>query len=274
MTERWTTEAAASRLRAPRPSDDKYSRGVLGVATGSERYPGAAVLGVEAAIRTGVGMLRYLGPERPSSLVLARRPEVVTARGRVQAWVLGSGQDTEHRDEGLLRSALEEGVPAVLDGGALDLASAASGPVVLTPHAGELARLTGRDRAEIEGDPESAAIAAAAALDGVVLLKGHRTIAATPAGRAILIEAPTAWLATAGTGDALAGILGALLAGAHEELPDGSGDRLAELAATASLLHGLAAGRASERHGGGPIAVLDLCAELPALVGELLASRA
>src|SRR6195952_1616698 len=86
-------------IAVPGENDDKYSRGVLGFVTGSARYPGAAVLGVEAALHTGVGMVRYLGPGRPTRLVLQRRPEAVTAEGRVQAWVLGSGQDASERDD-------------------------------------------------------------------------------------------------------------------------------------------------------------------------------
>ncbi|WP_455132161.1 hypothetical protein [Microbacterium aurum] len=73
---------AAAVLRRPTGHDDKYSRGVVGLRTGSDAYPGAAVR---------VGMVRYLGPERPRALVLHRRPETVTADGRVQAWVIGSG---------------------------------------------------------------------------------------------------------------------------------------------------------------------------------------
>src|SRR3954454_6533537 len=86
---------AAAWIAVPGPSDDKYSRGVLGVVTGSARYPGAAVLGVDAALHTGVGMVRYLGAGRPTRLVLGRRPEAVTADGRVQAWLLGSGQEPD-----------------------------------------------------------------------------------------------------------------------------------------------------------------------------------
>src|SRR5690606_37804109 len=75
MTRSWTMEDTARALRRPTAADDKYSRGVLGVRTGSDAYPGAAVLGVEAAGRTGLGMVRYVGPARPTALVLARRPE-------------------------------------------------------------------------------------------------------------------------------------------------------------------------------------------------------
>jgi NAD(P)H-hydrate repair Nnr-like enzyme with NAD(P)H-hydrate dehydratase domain len=85
----WGASDAARFIAAPDRDDDKYSRGVLGVITGSVHYPGASVLGVEAALRTGLGMVRYLGPERAQELVLQRRPEVVTAEGRVQAWLIG-----------------------------------------------------------------------------------------------------------------------------------------------------------------------------------------
>ena len=104
----FTTPDAAAWIAEPSASDDKYSRGVLGVATGSDRYPGAAVLGVEAALRTGVGMVRYVGPSRATDLVLARRPEAVPGRGRVQAWLIGSGMDAADRDDALLTALASE----------------------------------------------------------------------------------------------------------------------------------------------------------------------
>src|SRR4051812_35586710 len=147
-------------IAVPGPDDDKYSRGVVGFVTGSARYPGAAVLGVEAALRTGVGMVRYLGPGRPTRLVLQRRPEAVTAEGRVQAWVLGSGWDTSRKIDELtkmvLEPALETAVPTVLDAGALPRWREFGGPLVLTPHAGELGQLLGVERAEILADREAA----------------------------------------------------------------------------------------------------------------------
>lgn len=139
----WTTDDAARHIAVPGPGDDKYSRGVLGIMTGSDRYPGAAILGVEAALRTGVGMVRYLGPSHAGDLVLARRPEAVTAHGRVQAWLLGSGMDPVERDVAALEPALTQALPTVLDGGALDLHDRTTGPVVITPHYRELGRLVG-----------------------------------------------------------------------------------------------------------------------------------
>jgi ADP-dependent NAD(P)H-hydrate dehydratase / NAD(P)H-hydrate epimerase len=260
----WTPDDAASRIAVPGERDDKYSRGVLGVVTGSAMYPGAAVLGVEAAAHTGVGMIRYLGEAR--DLVLQRRPEVVTADGRVQAWLLGSGMDHVDRELEPLLAALAQGVPTILDGGAIDLHDRASGPVVITPHHGELARLLGIGRGDVDADPSGFARRTADELDVTVLLKGHTTHVAGPDVSLTVSNAPT-WLATAGAGDALAGILGALVA-THASAAASDPDELARLAATAAVLHGLAASRASA---GGPLTILGLCAALPATIAAVLA---
>lgn len=248
----------------PGEHDDKYTRGVLGVITGSAMYPGAAVLGVEAAAHTGVGMIRYLGEAR--ELVLQRRPEVVTANGRVQAWLLGSGMDHVDRQLDPLLRALAQKVPVVLDGGALDLHDRAAGPVVITPHHGELARLLGVARDDVSADPAGFARRTADQLGVTVLLKGHTSYIAGPRMSLSAASAPT-WLATAGAGDALAGILGALVATHAAAIADVPTE-LARLAATAAVLHGLAAARAS---GGGPLTILGLTAALPATIAELLA---
>src|SRR5690554_6999011 len=151
----WTPAETAELIAVPGVNADKYSRGVLGVVTGSGTYPGAAVLGVEAAIRTGVGMVRYLGSA--SELVLQRRPEVVTAPGRVQAWLLGSGIVASDRDPQTtekLVEALEQGLPPVIDSGALDLLDRAIAPAVITPPFRELAGVLSADAGEIAADPE------------------------------------------------------------------------------------------------------------------------
>jgi NAD(P)H-hydrate repair Nnr-like enzyme with NAD(P)H-hydrate dehydratase domain len=266
MTQLWTADDTAQHIAVPSENDDKYSRGVLGVITGSRMYPGAAVIGVEAALRTGVGMLRYLGDARASDLVLQRRPEAVTANGRVQAWLIGSGMDHAQRDDlDLMLSALAQPVPVVLDGGALDLHDRAAGPVVITPHYRELARVLGADVGEIAHAPAAWAAKAAEELGVTVLLKGHTTEIAGP-GIALSARSAPTWLATAGAGDALAGILGALVATHHGEVA-GDPQELARLAASAAVLHGLAAARASA---GGPLTVLDLAAAVPATIAALL----
>ncbi|WP_423917892.1 ADP-dependent NAD(P)H-hydrate dehydratase [Frigoribacterium sp. 2-23] len=278
----WTPADASSWIAVPRSDDDKYSRGVLGMATGSDQYPGAAVLGVEAALHTGVGMLRYLGPDRAASYVLHRRPEAVTSEGRVQAWLLGSGIDPDHLDdvtEARFATAASSGLPVVLDAGALPLRERVQGAVVVTPHYRELAKATGRDASDIAADPARAARETAEQWGCVVLVKGHDTYVAAPGGLLLVASSGTPWLATAGTGDALGGVLGALVATHADELGEdaeregGTGrlDTLARLAASAAVVHGLAARRASA---GGPLTVLGLIDALPATIAGLLADRA
>ena len=243
--------------------------------TGSQAYPGAAVLGVEAAWRTGLGMVRYLGPERPSDLVLARRPETVTADGRVQAWVIGSGTDAAAwppGEAGALRAILSDTDPVVVDAGALDLAAGASAPRILTPHDREHARL--RSALGLGHPPADRAAAAretAEATGAVVLLKGAVTVVVAPDGWTATIESGTPWLATAGTGDVLAGAIGALVAGAAADDPAIDEHGLARVAAAAVWLHGRAGTLASAARGGGPITALDVAEALPQAVAGVLA---
>ncbi|MCY7413395.1 MAG: NAD(P)H-hydrate dehydratase [Salinibacterium sp.] len=267
----WTMADAARHIAVPRKEDDKYSRGVLGVITGSERYPGAAVIGVEAALRTGVGMLRFLGHPTVSELVLQRRPEAVPAAGLVQAWLIGSGidsDDTTATTDAAITTALRESVPVVLDGASVRRHAEAAGAVVITPHYRELSRLVASDAATIAANPARAAREAADGLGVTVLLKGHITWVAAPGVLFRVAQAPT-WLATAGAGDALGGILGALVA-THTVEASTNSAQLAELAATAALLHGRAATRASA---GGPFTILELCGAIPATVAELLSEQ-
>ena len=267
---------AAAWITVPHGESTKYRRGVLGVATGSDQYPGAAVLGVDAAVHTGVGMVRYVGPSRATDHVLTRRPEAVSGVGRVQAWLVGSGISAGSLDEldattaDGFRHASDDGVPVVVDAGAIPLVDL--GPLaVLTPHAGELASFLGADRAEIEQDPAAAALRAASRTGSVVLLKGSATHVATPDGAVRLVaSSATPWLAAAGAGDVLGGVLGALVA-ARQGAAEASGSALtpsdlAHLAASAAVVHGIAARRASR---GGPFPMTALIAELPGVVRDL-----
>lgn len=273
----WTRADAARALQTPTASDDKYSRGVIGLRTGSDAYPGAAVLGVEAAWRTGVGMVRYLGPDRATALVLQRRPETVGAAGRVQAWVIGSGTDAAHRTDaetGALQELLAGEVPVVVDAGALDLAPGAAAPLIVTPHARELLRLRealGLTRSE--GDRIADARETAAALGATVLLKGSDTVVAAPTGWTTVVSAATPWLATAGTGDVLGGVIGALVAGAAARGEAADAEALGRLAASGAWVHGRAGATAaaSVGHGGGPVTALDVAEALPRVVADLLA---
>lgn len=268
----WSRADTAPFLRVPTAADDKYSRGVVALRTGSDAYPGAAVLGVEAAWRSGVGFVRYAGGARAADAVLARRPETVIgadpADSRIGAWVIGSGTDAARRssmEAAALRPILSGAAPVVVDAGALDLVPEAEAPMLLTPHAGEFARL--RELLEVSGTGDRARDAALVAKEAraVVLLKGARTLVAAPGREVIEVAAGTGWLATAGTGDVLAGILGALLAA-------NPGADLAEVAASGAWLHGEAARRAagvSPTSPGHPIVALDVAAALPHAFADL-----
>jgi len=280
----WTPADAREWIRVPEPDADKYSHGVLGVVTGSEHYPGAAVIGVEAAVRTGVGMIRYLGAERAADLVLQRRPEIVTMQGRVQAWLIGSGMDAGKltRDESaLLDGALRGTEPVVADAGSLRRVAAGahqrafgvveSWRIVATPHVGELATMLSglgspAEPDAIRADPVSHAADVAARLGIVVVLKGGTTHVVAPDGTSITVTGGPSWLATAGTGDALAGVIGALVAtNAERVLADPS--VLPRIAATGVLIHAAAGTTAAED---GPLAALDVAEAVRVVVRELL----
>lgn len=271
----------------PDRAGHKYSRGVLGVVAGSPAYPGAAVLVVEAACRAGVGMARIDADTEVVGHVLQRRPEAVPAEGRVQAHVVGPGLDLDEaggrRVAELVAGAAATGEPVVLDASGLPLLTRpelADLPawVVLTPHAGELATLlTARgetvSRAEVEAAPARHARLAAEITGATVLLKGPVTVVAAPDGPLLAQDDGTPWLATAGAGDVLSGILGALLAGHGDRLAElarageNIGALIARLAAAAALVHGTAARAASA---GGPITALDVAEAVPGVVRAVL----
>lgn len=269
----WSRAETARLLRVPGPDDDKYSRGVVALRTGSNAYPGAAVLGVEAAWRTGAGYVRFVGEGRAADAVIARRPETVAAadvgRTRVGAWVIGSGTDAAHRtaaDESQLRELLAGETPVVVDAGALDLAPDATAPRVLTPHAGEFARLRELQNLDGTGDRAEDAAQTAQSFGCTVLLKGATTLIASADGPVLSVRNAPAWLATAGAGDVLAGVLGALIA-ANPQAP------LAEAAAAAAWVHGHAATIASNAgatSAGHPIVALDVAEALPEAIADLL----
>jgi hydroxyethylthiazole kinase-like uncharacterized protein yjeF len=249
----------AALLPRPTPDAHKYTRGVVGVRAGSETFPGAALLSVAGASCGLAGMVRYVGDPAPTSLVRFHHPEVV-GDGRVQAWVVGSGGAA--RAEQQLQAALADGVPLVVDADALRHVRNLRGrPAVLTPHAGELADLLVTDRAAVEADPLTHARRAAREHAAVVLLKGRRTLVAHPDGRVRVTTSGTPWLATAGAGDVLGGLVGTLLAAGLDPYDAGS---------VGSWLHGAAATLASTSRGGGPIVATDVADALPTLLGALL----
>jgi hydroxyethylthiazole kinase-like uncharacterized protein yjeF len=228
-----------ARWPMPGPNDDKYTQGVTGILAGSATYPGAAVLCTGAAVAATSGMVRYAGSAQQQ--VLSHWPEVIaapsaSAAGRVQAWAVGPGLGTDEAGASALWFALETDLPVIVDADALtilaahpDLIANRRAPTVLTPHAGEFARLAGAP----PGDDRVAATRRLADQFGAtVLLKGNITVIAEPGGPVHLNAAGQSWAATAGSGDVLSGIIGALLAAG---LPAG------EAAAAAAFVHAHAA---------------------------------
>ena len=259
----------------PGPTDDKYSRGVLGIVAGSQDYPGAAVLVATAAVEAGAGMVRYVGPATPSALVSAAVPEAVHGAGQVQGWVIGPGLVLTDADGGdrldpaqreVVEEALASELPVLIDAGGLDLLAATDlgmrrgRPTLLTPHAGECARLLGVDRSAVEQDPVGHAAELARRSGASVLLKGRHTIVSSPEeGKPVWSQADApAWTATAGAGDVLAGLVGTLLAAGLA--PQAAG-------ALGALVHGVAADDANP---GGPVRALAIAHAIPATVARLL----
>jgi hydroxyethylthiazole kinase-like uncharacterized protein yjeF len=240
----------------PRPAleSQKYARGVVGIRAGSAEYPGAALLSVAGANSGLCGMVRYVGEETVTHTVREQHPEVVGA-GRVQAWVVGSGGGERAGDE--LAAAVRDGVPVVVDADAL--AHVVPGQAaVLTPHAGELASMQHVEREQVEARPLHHAREAARRFGTTVLLKGRRTVIARPDGRTRVNTTGTSWLATAGAGDVLGGVVGALLA---------AGLTPYDAASVGAWLHGAAATLASDD---GPLVASEVALALPEVVREVL----
>ena len=264
----------AALLPVPGAESDKYRRGVLGVLAGSDRFTGAAVLATGGAVRGGAGMVRLVSaapaaeqvrrcwPEAVITVTDRRDPAAaVTAAGRVQAWVAGPGMGTGDDAVARLAAVLATAVPVLVDADGLTVLAAhrellgtrpAGTVTLITPHAGELSRLIGKDHAYIEANRLESARRAATELGVTVLLKGSTTVIADASGPVLVNPTGTPWLATAGSGDVLSGLTGALLA---------QGVRpAASAAAAAAFLHGLA-GRLAARDA--PCGAADVIGALP-----------
>jgi len=276
----------AALLPRPTAESDKYRRGVLGLLTGSDRYTGAAVLATGGAVHGGAGMVRLVTFPGAAAAVRQLHPEVVITElaggtpssdtgprfpddvGRVQAWTAGSGMGTDDAAARRLAAVLATSLPVLVDADGLTLLARhrellpRPAPTLITPHAGELGRLLGAEPADIEARRLEYARRAATQLGVCVLLKGSTTVIAPPDGLdPVLVNTTgTPWLATAGTGDVLAGLAGALLA--QGLLPP-------QAAIAAAYLHGLAArlaarGQDTERtEGEAPIGASDVARALP-----------
>ncbi|GKQ34314.1 NAD(P)H-hydrate dehydratase [Streptomyces sp. A012304] len=252
-------------LPVPGAESDKYRRGVVGIAAGSARYPGAAVLAVAGALRGGAGAVRYVGPA--GDAVLARFPETLVSddgprrAGRVQAWVVGPGAGD---DAGAVAEVLETDVPVLLDADGLRLAEVdavrgRTAPTLMTPHAGEAAALLGVAREEVEAARLASARELAARYGATVLLKGSTTVVVGARGGAARVNSTgTPWLATAGSGDVLSGLAGSLLAAGLSALDAGS---------AGAYLHGLAGRFAAD---GAPVGAHDVASAVPGAWRDVL----
>ncbi|MFJ8749769.1 NAD(P)H-hydrate dehydratase [Streptomyces sp. NPDC102441] len=252
----------AALLPEPDAESDKYRRGVVGVAAGSERYPGAAVLAVAGALRGGAGAVRYAGPG--ADAVIARFPETLvhpgppSKAGRVQAWVVGPGLGDGTQAATAVSDVLAADVPVLVDADGLRLMDAGAvqertAATVLTPHAGEAAALLGVEREEVEAGRLAAVRELAARYRATVLLKGSTTLVAESGDTPVRVNPTgTSWLATAGSGDVLSGLTGSLLAAGLDPR---------DAASVGAYLHGLAARRSSD---GAPVTAQDVADALPA----------
>ena len=265
------------RLPVRRPESHKFSLGHVTVPAGTT-LTGAARLAAGAARRVGAGLVSLAAPDRttaqllrsgePGLMVTEEAPATLLSDERRNVWILGPGLPAAPATRALLRRVVAAGRQVVADGGALTAAAgqpeALRGASVLTPHAGEFARVFGAAGA----DRVAAARGAAARLGAVIVLKGSDTIVAAPDGRvAINDNAPPA-LATAGSGDVLAGLVAGLLA---QGLPP------FEAACAGVWLHGAAALRALHSAlpgapSGAPVLPEDVLAEIGGAVASVLPS--
>ncbi|MCY4447616.1 MAG: NAD(P)H-hydrate dehydratase [Chloroflexi bacterium] len=274
-------------LLPPRPADGhKGSFGNVLVVGGHRRYVGAPVLAASAAYRMGAGLVNLAAPESVSRVAATQLIEQVhaplaesadggiaaeaagTARealNAASAAVVGPGMGADESSVAFLRALLltEPAVPTpvVLDADALNILANIYGwpsmlavPTVLTPHPGEMGKLLGRPAHEVQVDRKGAAMASAEQWGQVVVLKGAHTVIAAPDGRVALSPFANPALATAGSGDVLAGIIGGLLAQGMERY---------EAAVASVYLHGAAAERWSAANGSGGMLASDLLALLP-----------
>jgi hydroxyethylthiazole kinase-like uncharacterized protein yjeF len=245
-------------LTAPGPDDHKFTRGYVAVLAGE--MPGAAVLAASAAARAGTGYVRLVAPRHVPGLpaaVVQSEADVATviADERVGAVLVGPGLGRSQAARELLHRALACARPLVLDADALVLlgeegASRLQYTPVLTPHAGEFARMFSGS----EGSKVATTRAAAARSGAVLVYKGADTVLADPDGRAAIAPPTSAWLASAGTGDVLAGVIAAMRA---------RGLGAFEASCAGVWLHGAAARRLS-----GPFIADDLVGALPSVVAE------
>lgn len=265
-----TVRPALLRARPlPLRAGDKDSRGCALVVAGSPSLPGPVILAGVAALRAGAGKLQIataaettvaIGCAVPEALVVTFEHAERLAQ-HAHAIVFGPGMSDDSQCAQLLaRIAAIGDAPMVLDAAALRVLGnagvAAGSGSVLTPHAGEMASLLACERTEVERDPEGALAACVQRYGATVVLKGAHTLIAAPGSEIYRNEKGTMGLATSGSGDVLAGIIGGLLARGAEPL---------QAALWGVYLHARAGARLVKRSGIGFLA-REIAAEVPAIM--------
>jgi len=256
----------------------KHALGHVVVVGGDHAMGGAVLMAAEAALRAGAGMVSVVTRPAHRPAILARRPEVMVVDGgdpaarravldKARVLVLGPGLGRDDWGHALLEAALRRELPTLLDADGLnafaELGLAAAGPLVITPHAAEAARLLGDDVAAVHNDRPGAARALAERVGGVAVLKGAGSLIAQAAdgeGQLLGVGAEgNPGMASAGMGDVLSGVIGALL---------GQGLPPAAAAVAGTCLHAAAGDRAAARMGQRPLLALDLVDALVELLAE------
>ena len=277
-------------IAAPPAHGDKEERGRVLVIAGSRELPGAAILAAEAAVRAGAGKLVVASGASVAAGLAIALPEarvVALAEGKAgglagrslaqvvplleaaDAVLLGPGLADERATRAFVAGVVARrfAAPLVLDAqaiGALAGLGRFDRPALVTPHAGEMAHLTGADKESIAADPEHHARALARDAGLVVALKGAATFVATPEGRCWRHERAVPGLATSGSGDVLAGLIAGLIARGAEP---------AQAAVWAVLLHARAGEALARRIGRLGYLARELAAEVPALLDRMQPAR-
>ncbi|MCU1278372.1 MAG: YjeF-related protein, partial [bacterium] len=276
-------ESILAPLRARKPSGHKGTHGHVLVIAGSRGKTGAALLCGTAVLRSGAGLCTVAMPPDAAVLVEGRVPELmIESLGEVQALLVGKkaaavgpgiARDDAARDR--IRVLGNSELPLVVDADALNAIAAdhallprRGSPTVLTPHPGEAARLLGVTVAAVQEDRVGSARAIAERYGAVCVLKGARTIIASPDGRLAVNPTGNPGLGTGGTGDVLTGIVAAALARVHGNESDGRVDPFVA-ACAAVYLHGAAGDRAAAVRSQTGLLASDVLDQLPHLLARV-----
>lgn len=247
------TEDAQELLPKRSPAGNKGTFGKILIAAGSLNMAGAAILSARSAYRTGAGMVKIISSEHNRTILQTAVPEALFGTDDdledsldwADACVIGPGLGVCERAKNMLSTLLHQsGLPLVIDADALNILARDSGmqkqlalqgekgrEIIITPHMGELHRLTGKSMEQLKADPVNAARAMAAALHCIVVSKDARTLICGESGRICMNTSGNSGMATAGSGDVLTGMIGGLLVQGMEAF---------QAAGIGAYLHGLA----------------------------------